>query len=457
MNIVLVAHNFPPDRYVGAFRAAKVAEALRTAGHHVDVITARGSPDEGRLRVDEQGLRVHTVPVIPHPRELYVWGKHRLRRDGAVVHGGSEGGESSDALPDREDVPVWKRLILSSLWIPDDLQGFILPAIARALPLVRKGADMIYTTAPPFSDHLVGLLLKALTHVQWVAEFRDPWTDNPERPLRVRSRPADAINRWLERRCLANADRVVAVAESTAELLAAKMPPSRRDRLVLALNGIDRIDPEVPAPTASRPFHIVYTGTFHGGRDPRPFLAALAALVKRRGLGADDLQVELIGRSRRYHSLSVERLASDLGIGDLVRFIDWLPQETARDHMRRADLLLLFFRGHRIQIPNKLYDYLGVRRPILALADPDAEVTRMLQRVGGHYVVTDDDASSLELALETALRRRNEPFAGSEELLREWSSDVQLEHLLTSIGVPTRGSAEPARSREPAAAALRSA
>lgn len=295
--------------------------------------------------------------------------------------------------------------------------------------------DLVYTTAPPFSDHLVGLVLKKMTGVRWVAEFRDPWTDNT-RAANQRSAGADRVNRWLERRCLEDADQVVSVAEGIHELLAAKVPERERHRFLLALNGIDNLASSRPPAGGNGPFRIVHAGSFYGGRDPRPFLRALNAVAKRRRLGPADVRVELIGNSRRYHGVSLESFVDELGIAELVEFHDWMPQEQARERSDTADLLLLPF-PHGHIIPNKLYDYLGSRKPILAFVNPRGEAARMLNRVGGHYLVTDDDPGSAERALEAALGSRNAPppSRAQESILEEWTTRAQMRRLLAELGV----------------------
>ncbi len=450
MKIVLIAYAYPPTPVVGAFRAAKVAEAFRREGHQVEVITARLPGESGALRLDEPGLRVHTVPCIPHPRHLYVWAKTRLR--GGSPTSDTPTAEAAPAgAPIRRRPPRWKRLLVSMMRIPDDLQGFIAPALLRALPLIRDGAELLYTTAPPFSDHLAGLLLKSITGVRWAAEFRDPWTENPEAPSEWRSRPAHAAHRWLERRCLARADRIVAVAGATHELLAAKVHPRQRGKVILALNGIDRLEPG-ERPGTGGPFRIVYTGSFSAGRDPRTFLQALASLRARLALTPADLQVEIIGHARSYHGMSVEGYARDLGVADLISFADWMPQDVCRGHLREADLLLLLFRDQRIQIPNKLFDYLGAWRPILALVDPDGEAARMLRRAGGHHLVTENTSAAMEKALETAFTERGDAARGEidEDQLREWTAERQMNRLMEALGVrdgSSRALSEDARSR----------
>lgn len=433
--VVLIAYSYPPDPIVGAFRPAKLVAALRAAGHEVEVITARLPGETARLRVEEPGLRVHAIGHLPHPRHLYLHLKARLRRGGAATAGAAAPPTPAQAYapPSAAASPArWKRYLLSLLRLPDDKQGFIPAAVRAALPLLRDGADLLYTTAPPFSAHLAGLLLKRLTGVRWVAEFRDPWADNPRRPAAVRSAAADALNRRLEARCLAHADHVVAVSEFTHARLSTRLGERAARQLSLVLNGIDHIEPPAAPAPAGRPLRILHAGSLN--RDAQPFLAALAAVRARLGLPAGALQVEFLGRYGMLASPPLAELARRHGLEDAVVVTPWAEQAVAHQRIREADLLLLFFDGYAEAIPYKLFDYLGARKPILAVVDAHGEAAAMLRQVGGHFVVPANEAGAIEPLLEDALRSaRAGAAAGDDCLLQAWSTRAQMQKLLAAL------------------------
>jgi glycosyltransferase involved in cell wall biosynthesis len=428
MRVVLISHAYPPDPEVGSLRGAKVAAALAAAGHDVEVVTNRLAGETQAIRAAGRGMTVHAVRSIPHPRRAYLRVKHWFGRNGSAPSGRTEVAPPSPS--------TWKRYLLSLLWLPDEYLGFLPAALWACWKIHRRGGvDLLYTTAPPFSSHLAGLAFKAMTGVPWAAEFRDPWTDNPAKPARLRTRFTDAVERWLERLCLRNADHVVSVTDAIHELLATKLPARARARFVVARNGIDRLLPSHRSADARAPFRIVHAGSLYHGRDPRAFLRALAAL-RRQGKFADgDVQVELVGDARWFDDVSIERFVQDLGIAPLVQFRDWLSHDACLEIVQRADLLLLFAQHQPAQVPNKLFEYLGTRKPILAFADAQGEVAGMLRRVGGHYVVVEDEPAAAEAALASALNdaRAAERETGDEAVLREWTTERQMGRLLTAL------------------------
>ena len=429
VRVLLLSHAFPPDPEVGSLRTAKVSEALAAAGHQVEVVTTRLAGESQSIRSVGPGVTVHTVRAIPHPRKAYLLAQRWSGRAGTA--------DSRADLPPTS-TPEWKRYLLSLLWLPDEHLGFLPPAVWACWNIHRRApVDLLYTTAPPFSAHLAGLMFKWMSGVTWAAEFRDPWTDNPAKPGRLRSRVSDAVERRLERLCLRTADHVVSATDAIHELLASKVTPDLRQGFVVARNGIDRLTaPHRSAPPHLRgPLLIVHTGSLYHGRDPRPFLRALAALRNAGRVAEGDVRVEFVGDNRWFGDVSVEQFVHDLGLSSVVRFRDWLPHDACLEILEQAHLLLLLAQHQPAQVPNKLFEYLGTRKPVLAFADADGEVARMLGRVGGHYVVAQDDPSMAATVLEAALRdaRAVRNGASDEAVLREWTTEHQMGRLLVAL------------------------
>ncbi len=424
--VVLLSYYYPPSPEVGGFRAAKVARALHRAGFEVVVITCR-LPDEGNEdRQNPDGVRIITVPVGWNPRQWYASLKQRFRSakpDAPSAERTTEAG----AYTVPATVPFWKRAIFSVLWLPDDRQGFIGPAVRAARAQLRRG-DIVYTTAPPFSMHLAGLRL-ASARTFWVAEFRDPWTDNAWKPLHVRTALTDALERRFERRTLRKANLVVAVSDGIDRLFRRKVEGADR-RLLLVRNGIDTLRPPAPSSNAG-PFRMIHVGTFYYGRDPRPFLAGLALLRNRRGFMANQLQVDLVGQCKWFHGISIEQEVQRLGLTELVRFHEWIPHAECQRLIVDADALLLLAMHQPDQVPNKLYEYLGTRVPVLALADEEGESARMLRQAGGHQIVADEDPATVATALEAMLAARGTPVGGP--ILEEWTTDRQMGKLVEAL------------------------
>jgi glycosyltransferase involved in cell wall biosynthesis len=174
-------------------------------------------------------------------------------------------------------------------------------------------------------------------------------------------------------------------------------------------------------------------GSFYHKRDPRSFLAALASLNVKGSL-PESLRVRFVGDCRWYEEVSLEALAKELGVGEIVSFVDRVPHDECQRMIAASDLLLLFAQDQPAQVPNKLYEYLGRRIPILALVDPGGETEAMLLEIGGHYTIpADASASGVESTLATALAGTPEARDHGDGRLAEWSSDRQMGRLYTAL------------------------
>jgi glycosyltransferase involved in cell wall biosynthesis len=425
--ILFLTYYYPPSPAVGALRAEKVVRAFQAAGHQVTVVTARLPEERPGIRLKEPGFTVRAIRSVANPRFWYLALKDRVRGTRSTPAGG---GRREDSVKAPARVAGWKRLLGALLWLPDDKQGFILSAALTSL--ARGRPDLIYTTAPPFSVHLAGLLIKTVTRARWAAEFRDPWTDNPWKPAHVRTGATESVERWLERRVLRSADHLVGVSAGIHQALTGK-PGVPAERCLLIRNGIDRLAEQRP-PREPGPYRIVHIGSFYHGRDPRPFLSGLAQVTRERGMGPGDLRVDLVGNCRWFSGISVEQEVKRLGLEEFVGFTDWVPHAEAQAIIGRSDLLLLLAQNQPLQVPNKLYEYLGTRIPILGFVDETGESADILREAGGHHVVTSADPARVVQILERALNAdRVEPAAGRSDSLENLTTARQMERLLSRV------------------------
>ena len=184
----------------------------------------------------------------------------------------------------------------------------------------------------------------------------------------------------------------------------------------------------------NRTFRIAYVGNVYLGRDPRPFLSALASVRRTLQLTPAQVRVDFAGNCTSFRGVQLQSLVDELGLSEYVHFHGWMSRDKALKLQEESDLLLLLAQDQPIQIPNKLFEYLGMGKPILAFADESGETTRILRSVGGHHVVTGNSAAQAESAMLTALdhngaERGDYDAAVLQELLAEHQMARLIRHL----------------------------
>ena len=282
--------------------------------------------------------------------------------------------------------------------LPDRWVSWSLGAVPAGLRLIRRHRPaVLWSTYPIATAHLIGFALHRITGLPWIADFRDSMTE----PGYPRDRLARLAYGAIERRVVAHAARLVFTAPSTRAMYLARYPRLTADRCLVISNGYDESDfadlvPGRSGPARSRRVRLIHAGVIYPEeRDPVPFFRALAGLKRDGVIGSESLRVELraSGSEDRYQGLLAE-----LGIADVVKLLPALPYRQVLQECSEADgLLLLQGPSCNHQIPAKLYEYLRLRRPILALTDLAGDTAGVLSETGGATIV--------DLLDEQAIRR----------------------------------------------------
>jgi len=406
-SILLVAQLSPPSGLIAARRVGAFAKYLGRLGHRVTVLTSRTSgkgPIEGATEVVRTGDALAT----------------RLNWRRGHFDAMTGGGESGYSPPSRLESVVVPDLAVGT-WLP-----FVLP---RALSLARKGDfDVVLTTSPPQSAHLVGLAL-ARRGLPWIAELRDGWTFEPPRaawPTRGQRRLDAALERKVARR----ASAMIGVTEPIVEDLVARLG----GRAVLVTNGFD--PEELPAAEGGDSLldpgrhSFVHTGRMEAARSsPVPLLKALRRVRRESPEVADGLEVVFVGA---LSAREQELLAAD-DLSGLVKVAGWLERPHALALQRAADTLVIVTEGpSRSSVATgKVFEYLAAKRPILVLGE-GTEAARIVADAGAGLATSATDPAAIA---ETLRRVVTDPLKvdGRDEVLERYSYPRLVERLAALI------------------------
>jgi glycosyltransferase involved in cell wall biosynthesis len=374
LKVLLVTMYFPPAGGGGVQRPLKLATHLPALGIETHVL----APDDPKwLHRDEE--------LLP-PTQAFV---HRARYLGPKARLPSE---ELRGLSGVDLVLAQARLAGRRLLLPDASVTWAPTAVPAAVRIVRsEGIDAILTTSPPVSLNLIGAAVKRLTGVPWVADQRDSVLQNADR--RFERKTVQAKEKALERvvgLVAARADATVAVSEAIADEVRA-FDPAGPVRVIP--NGCDFDDFAGLEYQPGERFRITHTGSFFGKRNPRAFLSALASS------GLEDVVARFVGDFR-----SVDReWVPELGLGERLELLDYLPRRRALELQRdsEANLLLLPEAAGRGKVvpSGKIFEYLAAERPILAAVPTDGVAAHLVRETGAGVVVAPDDEKGIREAL----------------------------------------------------------
>jgi glycosyltransferase involved in cell wall biosynthesis len=291
--------------------------------------------------------------------------------------------------------------------LPDRWASWWLSAVPTGLRLIRRHRPrVIWSTYPVATAHLIGLTLHRLTGLPWIADFRDPMTEDDYPPDRLRRRACS----WIERRTVAHASRLVFVAESALELYLKRYPTLARERCLLIPNGYDERDFQgltasgASNGAANRPLRLVHAGLIYPEeRDPRPLFRSLSRLKRDGRVGTQNLRIDLRAAGSEAYYRAILR---ELDIDDIVHLLPAIAYRQVLQECLDADaLLLLQGASCNHQIPAKTYEYLRAGKPILALTPDAGDTAELLRRTGGATLVDLDDETGIAATLPAFLSR----------------------------------------------------
>lgn len=383
----MLSYFFPPSGAGGVQRSLKMAKYLSMLGTRVTVLTPKPisylAYDESLLSELPKQVRIVRTSSADPARLLKVISEVMKRRTSSPKKQfkktrGVTGARLFQklkwwfAIPDAE-----------VLWLP-----FAFPAAGRLISFDK--VNVIYSTSPPVSSHLLAMQLKARYRLPWIADFRDLWADHYDfknRPLINRT-----IIKDMEKAVFINADRIICNTRGMQELYENKYPFAK-NRLVYIPNGFDENDfaDLTATKTDDGKLHLVHMGTLRGRRSLATIFAAIKTAMEQGGIGSSWV-FDQVGS---YHEFLVQG-SEELGIGDQVRMHGNLSHTEALKMAAGADALLLLISNDEgsLLVPAKLYEYLRLGKSIVVLAPP-GEAEKIAREYGHARVFTPDDAQGL--------------------------------------------------------------
>lgn len=388
MRILIISFFFPPYDSVAAVRTGKMAAFLSRFGHDVRVLSAR-----------DQNVPTATLPVELDARHVTYtpwWGPRRLAdlilgRGAMIARGAAETRGGNGQRP--RGLARVAAIVKTLVYFPDAQIGWLPFALHAAGNVTADWRpDVILASASPATSLLVAARLSKRLRVPWVADLRDLWVANHAYDQPVWRR---GIERRLERSILERAAGLVTVSAPLAETLRAFGPP-----VAVVPNGFDPIGARDVAPMpARRTVEIVYTGTvYEGYQDPAPLFAALARL----GRDADGIRIRFYGAAPAL----VLPIAERFGVRGCVECVPPVTHLEARRAQEEADALLLLLWNDPTQpgvFTTKIFEYLGARRPIIAIGHPAGVAADLVRERRAGITTNDVDVIEAELRRVLAL------------------------------------------------------
>jgi len=380
--VLIIAYGWPPKGGVGVMRTLKFAKYLPRLGWLPTVVTTSDAD-----------------PGFPYGREDINFGA-----EVNVLRTGYK--KTLEYLPYR---------IRRNLVFPDLYRGWFDFAVRDILNLLKSEKfDLILSSSPPETGHLIASRVKDRTGLPWVADLRDLWSEDQFRPRTFLSR---RIARHLERSVLKKADSVIIVTEGWAKLLSRSAGISAENIRVVT-NGFDDEDFNIQADPPEK-FTISYTGKLNGAhQDPEIFFQGLRAAIADGTVERDKIAVRFYVHG--YNAADIKRLALRHDLAGVVEERGRLKYpEAVKTILSSSALLFVCWTGGGsgdFWHSAKIFDYIGSRRPIICLGGGDTAPARLIKKLRCGLVAGDaaEMAAAIKRYYGQYLRDRALPLAGAD-------------------------------------------
>ena len=364
--VLIVTYYWPPAGGPGVQRWLYFASYLREFGIEPVIYTPENPDfplrDDSLAQQLPEGIKVYRQKIWEPYRFARLLSRSRTKR-------------ISSGIINREKPGLIERLMLwvrGNIFIPDARKYWIKPSVVYLSGVMEKeGINTLITTGPPHSMHLIGLRLKRLQKIRWIADFRDPWTSiGYHSALRLNKRTMGK-HRKMEADVLKGADAVITTSAQTRREF-----KTRTSRPIHVITNGYSVELNTSGPPKG-PFTISHIGSLLSGRNPVSLWTALKNLSEAIPEFKRDLKIELIG------PVSPEVLQSihEHGLDGQLSVNGYIPHDKALEHQRSAQILLLVeidTPETRGIIPGKFFEYLAASRPILAIGPDNWEVASLI-------------------------------------------------------------------------------
>ena len=371
-HLLLISYYWPPSGGAGVQRWLKFTKYL-AEDYQITVYTPSNptfpSIDQAMVNEVPQNVEVLKTPIW-EPYAAY--GKLMGKDKGASTNTGfsSEDGQVGVL----EKLSRWVR---GNWFIPDARKFWIKPSIKFLNNWYRENEpDLIISTGPPHSMHLIAMALKKKHNTPWIADFRDPWTNIDFYQELKLSKRSDRKHHELERAVCTSADEVLVVGNTMKSEFEEAYPGISVSTIY---NGFDPADvKEQPKSVTMDKFSIAHIGSMGPARNVPVLWEVLAELCQEVPKFREQLSIDLVGSVDG----SILKSIDDIGLTQNLKLTAYLPHSEAVAFQKKSALLLLVVN----QSPNakgiltgKVFEYLASGRPLMAIGPEDGDLAILLQ------------------------------------------------------------------------------
>jgi glycosyltransferase involved in cell wall biosynthesis len=288
--------------------------------------------------------------------------------------------------------------IRGNLFIPDPRVFWVRPSVSFLHDfLIEKKITTIITTGPPHSIHLIGYRLKKKnSSLQWLADFRDPWSDWGLLDSLKTGTLARTIHKKLESKVLATADKIVTITPFYVR----KFEALSKRKVSLITNGFDEDDFKSIEYKNPDKFTIRHVGIVNEKCDPRPFMHAVEHMMLQDVDFGSSVAIDFVGEVNPHFIAYVKANAA---LASITTFTGNIAHKELLSIYGSSSVLLLVLYGYKDAegfLPGKLFEYLATGIPVLGIGPVNGDAANLLHQTNAGNIYEANDTTAIKNVLQ---------------------------------------------------------
>lgn len=385
--VLIITYYWPPAGGITVLRCLKIAKYLRQFGWEPIIYTAENAHypflDPSNEKDVPANLTVIRRPIW-EPYAIYkkLTGK---KKDANVNNVFYVKGEDPGLM---HRLSVWIR---SNFFIPDARASWIKPSVKFLLNYLKENpVDAIFSDGPPHTNTRIATIVSQKTGIPWLADFQDPWTQVDYYQLLSLTKWGDQKHHRLEQASFRQAAAMTIVSPTWKK----ELEEIGAENVHVIPWGYDPDDYPKSAALTNRSFSLTHIGIMGYDRNPQTLFRVLSKIRVENHPLANKIIFRLIGQV----DYSVKETYEENNLADKVEVVGSVAREKALAAAGESAVLLLLLNQQdnaKGRIPGKLFEYLALRRPILAFGPPDSDVARILTATKSGICMDYDDKAGI--------------------------------------------------------------
>lgn len=389
--ILIITYYWPPSGGAGVQRWLKISKYL--AENNSCYVYTPENPDFSL--VDDSLLNKVNPKIKVIKRKIFepyfLYRALLKKKDRATVNQPASVDKGGGLI---KNMAKWVR---GNIFIPDPRKFWVRPSTRYLKKIIEaEKIDVVITTGPPHSMHLIGYRLKKhfKENINWIADFRDPWTTIDFYDMLQVGKRADNKNKKLEKQVMTTCNTLISVSASWGKVY----EDLGATNVKIITNGFDADDYFQPSSFKTDKFIITHLGSINADRNPVALWQALQALNQENELFKNTCKVRLIGTVHP----SVFESVRNLELSSNVEFIENKPHKTALELLTNGHVSLLLLNNVKNIdgiIPGKLFEYIGVGNPILAIGKKEGDTGSIINENNLGVIADFEDVKLIKATL----------------------------------------------------------